>query len=84
MRKVTVEYPPGSGARLEGNIVDVTSAKEPWAEYELEDGTALRVRTTLVEITRIDGQHDPDGNPIYQFKASASLTVNAPDTLRKK
>jgi hypothetical protein len=84
MRKVTLEYPAGSGVTKDAMAVNVVKATEPWMEYELEDGSVLRARTTLVEVIRVDGEYDPDGNPVYQLKGNATMSVIAPDTLKRK
>jgi hypothetical protein len=84
MRKVTLEYPDGSGATKDAMAIDVVKATEPWMEYELEDGTVLRARTTVVDVIRVDGEYDPDGNPVYQIRGNATMSVIAPESLKRK
>ena len=84
MRKLTVEYPPGSGKSREGITVDVVSSKEPWAEYELQDGSRIKAKAVLVDVIKIEGEFDQDGNPAYVLKANGMMSVDAPAALRRK
>jgi hypothetical protein len=84
MRKVKIEYPPGSGKTRDGFVMDVASSKEPWCEYELEDGSFLRSKAILLECIRVDGEYDPEGNPTYMMKANGVMNVTAPDALKRK
>jgi hypothetical protein len=84
MRKVTLEYPPGSGVTKDAVAVEVVKATEPWTEYELEDGTVLRARTTVVDVIRVDGEYDLDGNPVYQLRGNATMSVIPPESLKRK
>jgi len=84
MRKVKTEFPPGSGQMRDGVSVDVTSSKEPWAEYELEDGTTIRSKTVLLDCIRVEGEYDLEGNPSYVLKASGVMNVTPPEALKKK
>jgi hypothetical protein len=84
MRKVKAEYPQGSGKIRDAVSVDVVAQKEPWTEYELEDGSIVKVRTVLLDCLRIDDEYDNDGNPVYMLKANGTMSVTAPDSLRQK
>jgi hypothetical protein len=65
-------------------VVGVSESTERWTEIKLDDGTALRLKPVVLEALRIDGQYDPDGNPMYALKANqVMIVVNAPDHLRK-
>jgi hypothetical protein len=60
------------------------SIREDWNEYDLEDGTTLRMKTVVSEIVRVEGEYDREGNPIYIIKSANMLVVKSPDNLKKK
>lgn len=60
---------------------DITSSKPAWAEFTLEDGTVLRVKTIIIDAKRCVGEYDDNGNPKYNYTASTVLDVIAPPEL---
>ena len=56
---------------------------EFWSEYELKDGSAIKLKTVTTETLRIEGQKDPEGNPIYIVKSRNIVTISAPESLRR-
>lgn len=58
--------------------------KEEWNEYDLEDGTTLRMKAVVSDISRVEGFYDQENNPVYIVKASNIVVVNSPDSLKKK
>jgi hypothetical protein len=69
---------------VEGVDVPIHEAHERWSEFELADGSVLRVKPNVLYITRIDGQYDQEGNPMYALTAQQTMTVvSAPAHLRK-
>jgi hypothetical protein len=73
--------------RLLGRDVDVTEvpivkSEEPFCEYELEDGSKIRVKHVVTSFVRIDGEFAPDGRPLYLVFAGPVVTVlSSPDDL---
>jgi hypothetical protein len=57
---------------------------EHWNEYVLDDGSLLRTKPVMVEILRVDGIYDGEGNPVYVTKMQNVIAVDAPENLRKK
>ena len=55
--------------------VPIVGAKEIPAEYELEDGSLLRVRYVANAVLRMDGQYDSEGAPVYLIKNGLVTTV---------
>jgi hypothetical protein len=84
MRTVKVEYPPGSGQSRDAVSVKVVSANEPWAEYALEDGSRIKAKAVLVDVLRIEGEYDLEGNPAYLLKANGVMSVTPQESMRKK
>lgn len=63
--------------------VDVLQAKEVWSEYQLADGTVLRIKPVMITISRIEGEHTIEGDPVYNMKSTLVTDVRAPQELRK-
>jgi hypothetical protein len=62
--------------------VPIKSASETFAEYELEDGSKIRVKFVASSFLRIDGEYGPDGKPVYLvFSAPAVNVLSSPDAL---
>lgn len=38
---------------------------DDWNEYELEDGSRIRIKTIVTKVLRLDGFYDAHGNPVY-------------------
>jgi hypothetical protein len=69
---------------LDINVADVPikSAQESFAEYELEDGSKVRVKFVASSFMRVDGEYAADGKPVYLVFSSPAVNVlSAPDTL---
>ena len=72
------------GKEVEALSVRFKSVKEEWNEYDLEDGTTLRMKTVVSDIVRVDDHYDQEGNPVYLVKSANMVVVSSPDNLRKK
>ncbi len=65
--------------------VPITNRKELPAEYELEDGTFLRIAAPVTTVYRIDGEWDAEGNPLYFVKNGIAVNVvRAKDEVKRK
>lgn len=84
MRKIQTEYPQGSGKMRDAVSVEVKKTSEPWTEYELEDGSVLKLRSVLLDCTRVENEYDPEGNPIYLLRVNGVLNVIAPQSLKQR
>jgi hypothetical protein len=73
--KVPFNNPDGSISQEIGTIMEVTDAKEPWSEYNLEDGTKIRMKPTLINITRLEGKTAPNGDQIYSIQLQQKMSV---------
>jgi len=64
--------------------VPIKSASESFAEYELEDGSKIRVKFVASSFMRAEGEYGPDGKPIYLVFSSPAVNVlSAPDALMR-
>jgi hypothetical protein len=81
-RKATIPTTDGS---VEGLEIPIKKSTENWSEYELDDGTVIRLKATAGLCVRVDGQYDQDGNPRYYLRGNPTMMiVSVPDDLRKK
>ena len=53
------------GHPIDVTEVPITKADEKFVQYELEDGTVLKIKGVAGSILRVDNQYLPDGSPIY-------------------
>lgn len=83
-RKVKVTN-PGTGKLVDGIEMDVDEAVERWSEFTFPDGTVMRVKFNLAAVTRVEGEYDNEGNPVYVTKMSPVMVLaKVPDNLKKK
>lgn len=71
------------GREIETVEVDFRVVKEDWNEYELADGTKIRVKAVTSNINRAIDEFDSDGNPLYLVKSSNVLALSVPENLKK-
>ena len=72
-----------AGAVSTAQDVDVQEAKEVWSEYRLSDGTVLRIKPVMITISRMEGEHTIEGDPVYNMKSTLVTDVRAPQELKK-
>ena len=63
------------GREVEATDVDFITRKEDFNEYQLSDGKVIRMKTVVTDIFRLEGEKDPEGNPVYQVKSINILRV---------
>jgi len=72
------------GREVDATEVDFQTRKEDWNEYQLMDGSEIKIKLVVSGIFRIDGMYDDEGNPVYQIKSANIAAVKSPDNLRRK
>lgn len=72
-----------TGEMVDGEVIKVVHANEPFSHVTLEDGTEITMRTTVLQIVRILNKWDEQGNPVYSIDAAGSVSINSPDHLKK-
>lgn len=80
-RKRTLRLPDGRSVAAEE--IAFKAVAEAWSEYVLDDGTIVRLRPVATDISRIEGEYDPQGNPVYVVNAQHVIAISSPDELRK-
>jgi hypothetical protein len=58
--------------------IEVVDAKERWSEYQLADGTTMRIKSVVIAIFRDDTHQTPEGEPVYNMKSTLITDVRAP------
>jgi len=77
-----MDLPMGGTAQVED--VQIVRRKEEVAEYELDDGSVIRIANPLMSVVRVQGQFDPMGNPTYfVFTQTVQLCVKSEDIMKK-
>jgi len=74
---------PYEGREVEAVDVDFKVIREDWNEYQLSDGTELRMRLVVSNVFLLPEEYDPEGNPVYVVKSGNILVVRSPDHLKK-
>jgi len=71
--------------------VPITRSNEAFNEYELEDGSVLRVKPVATAILRIEGEFTAEGKPVYLvilspniYVVTSQITSDAPALLTEK
>ena len=72
------------GREVDATEVEFQTRKEDWNEYQLMDGTVIKMKLVVSEIFRVDGVYDNAGNPTYQIKSTNLPVVKPPDALKRK
>ncbi len=80
-RKVKIPYPTATSGLVDGTEVSIRESTERWTEITLDDGTVIRLKPSVMSAVRIDGQFDPDGNPMYALRAGQIMLVESPPAL---
>lgn len=74
---------PFEGKIVEGLDMDFKTIIEEWNEYQVTDGSIVRLKVVVTNIVKVPDKYDNVGNPIYVVKSSNVLTVSAPEKLKK-
>lgn len=74
---------PFEGKAAEGLDIDFKTIKEEWNEYQVNDGTIIRMKVVVTNIVKLTDKYDKEGNPIYLVKSSNVLSISAPEKLKK-
>jgi hypothetical protein len=74
-----------NGKKVEGEVVEFESVPENWTQYNLADGSTLKIKTSLLDVVRVLGEFHPQtGDPVYVFTAQQITSIYSPEGLKKK
>ena len=74
---------PYQGREVDAIQVDFKVVREDWNEYQLSDGSEIRMRLLVSEMFLLPGEYDQEGNPVYLVKSGNMMVVRSPDNLKK-
>jgi hypothetical protein len=74
---------PFEGKSHDGIDLDFKTMNEDWNEYQVADGTIVRLKTVVTNIVKVPDKYDNAGNPVYIVKSSNVLSISAPEKLKK-
>jgi hypothetical protein len=80
---MSVQIPLGYNPKGPKESVDIESSKEGWSEYTLADGTVIRAKGVLLDVKKMVGQYNADGEPIYELQLTMVNQARVPDKLKK-
>jgi hypothetical protein len=80
-KRVKVPY---KGKQVDGFELEYNTKKEEWSEYEISDGTSIRMKLVVLNIVRLMDEYDSDGNPVYIAKSTNVISASPPENLKKK
>lgn len=64
------------GAEVTVTEVEIAARRrEEVNEYELKDGSVIRVANQALVVYRVEGSRDLEGNPVYLVKVGTSVSV---------
>ena len=72
------------GQEVDATEIEFQTRKEDWNEYQLMDGTTIKMKLVVGEIFKVPDRFDNEGNPAYLVRSKNVLVVRSPDNLRKK
>jgi hypothetical protein len=81
--KIKTQMPDGT--LVDATEVPVEESNERWTDLTLQDGTKMRIKTTVVNVARVDGIYDPQGNPLYIVNGLPTMVImEVPEKLKQK
>ena len=87
-RKASRSINPSTAVSLndetDSEIVEISKSTEVWSEYELADGSVLRVKPIIIEVIKSRTQFTSDGEPLYGMKGGLVPNMRVPAKLKKK
>jgi len=72
------------GKQVDALEIGFKSVREDWNEYNLNDGSILRIKLVLADVLRIVGEYDSEDTPVYKLKTANMMIVKSPDDLKRK
>jgi len=82
--EVTIADQNGNPVKKKGVKVSVLDSHETWSTANLEDGSIVRYKSTIIDAIRVTGEFDQDGNPIYLINQTGIINVESPNQLKRK
>ncbi len=74
---------PYKGKEVDATEVEFQTRKEDWNEYQLMDGSFVKIKLVVTDIFRVPDEYDDERNPVYVVRSKNVLAVRSPDNLKK-
>ena len=75
---------PFQGEEVDATEVEFQTRREDWNEYQLMDGSSIKMKLVVGDIFKVAGEYDDEGNPVYVVRSKNVLMVKSPDALKKR
>lgn len=75
IRRVKVPY---QGKVVDGEELDFETINEGWNEYACIDGSRVRVKLVIAKITRLLGEKNDAGEPVYALQMQTIVSATPP------
>jgi hypothetical protein len=80
----SVQVPLGYDPKGRKESIDVVGSKDAWSEFTLADGTIIRAKAVVLDVKKMVGQYNAEGEPIYELQLTMVNQARVPDHLKKK
>lgn len=80
----TVSVQLGFDPKGPAEPVDIVSSKDGWSEFTLADETVIRVKGVLLDVKKMIGQFNAEGEPVYVMQLTMVNQARVPEQLKKK
>ncbi len=75
---------PFKGQEVDATEIDFQTRKEEWNDYQLMDGSVVKIKLVVTEIFKVPDEYDNEGNPVYVVRSKNVLAIRSPDNLKRK
>ena len=66
------------GREVEATPVEIIRQEERSNEYQLADGTLLKARLVVMDISKLEGEIDANGNQVYLVNSQTITSARSP------
>ena len=66
---------PTTGRTVQAEVVDIVDLTDAPIRIVLADGSTLRLRVDVIEVTRFNGEWDREGHPLYNVRSANTMAV---------
>lgn len=79
-KRIEVQY---QGKTVPAEELEFRSTSEPWTEYQLEDGTVIKIKAILASVHRLVDRYKEDGEPVYGLVIGNLPVLSIPPALKQ-
>ena len=83
-KRKEIPDPTSPNEKVGALVVPIVETQEKYSAITLQDGTTIRTKMTPLEVCRVEGRWDAEGNPVYVVKSQNLVVVDdVPKDLRR-